>query len=321
MATDYAKEISVITQMVEQMVPSAVVELIHFLGVHVEKVLPYPYGYEVVGISKVANVSAEDLLLANLVYELTAYNRTTKAKACTSIVARAENSTLFHGRNMDYGSSIPGMTEVLQNLTFIADFQDNGETIYTGTTFAGFVGLPSGQKPKQFTITVNERDEGDLWMNAVEALIAGTHGTVSLLIRDVLADPEMDFKMASERLITAPLITSSYIIVGGVEPNEGVVITRGRSSAKDVWWLGSNGSWFLVETNYDHWTAPPSSDDRRDPAIKGMREMGQSRVGTPGLFTVFSTPPVLNDGTTHTVIMSAAYPELYSSWVRHYHGN
>ena len=27
----------------------------------------------------------------------------------------------------------------------------------------------------------------------------------------------------------------------------------------------ANGSWFILETNYDHWKPPPSFDDRRTP--------------------------------------------------------
>ena len=38
----------------------------------------------------------------------------------------------------------------------------------------------------------------------------------------------------------------------------------------------SNGTWFLVETNYDNWQDPPFFDDRRTPATKCMNKMTQA---------------------------------------------
>ena len=54
------------------------------------------------------------------------------------------------------------------------------------------------------------------------------------------------------------------------------MITRSRAGAVDVWDIGTaNSTWFLVETNYDHWLPPLFLDDRRTPAIKCMNEMTQ----------------------------------------------
>ena len=188
--------------------------------------------------------------------------------------------------------------------------------IFAGTTFVGMVGLMTGQRPHAYTITLDERDQGDWWMNALEALTAGTHGVAAFHIRDTLADTSLSFEDAIEKLGYEPLVAPCYLIVGGVGPEEGVVITRNRIAALDIWRLNSfEGRWFLVETNYDHWVAPPTSDDRRDPAIKAMNETGRADVSTQSLFHVLSTPPVLNDGTTYTVTMAASIPELYNSWI------
>ena len=191
-------------------------------------------------------------------------------------------------------------------------------TCSAGTTFAGFVGLLTGQRPHAYTITLDQRNEGDWWMNALEALAVGTHGVASFHIRDTLADSSLGFEDAVEKLAYEPLVAPCYLIVGGVGSTEGVVITRNRIAALDIWRVnGFEGQWFLVETNYDHWEPPPKSDDRRDPAIKAMNEIGQSNVNTSSLFHVLSTPPVLNSGTTYTVTMAASIPELYNVWIRH----
>lgn len=35
------------------------------------------------------------------------------------------------------------------------------------------------------------------------------------------------------------------------------------------------GRWYVLETNYDHWTAPLFLDDRRTPAMKCMNQTTQ----------------------------------------------
>lgn len=51
---------------------------------------------------------------------------------------------------------------------------------------------------------------------------------------------------------------------------QGCVITRYRDGF-DLLELGKLSpypNWFLVQTNYDHWTSPPVYDDRRTPAVR-----------------------------------------------------
>lgn len=311
---DYSAELPLLLQAIKQMVPPVAVDLADIIGDGIEKYIPYPYNEELLGIKQnVKGIGLGEVVLGNIVYEVTAFGHG-NSKACTSIVAEAENGTIYHGRNLDYS-----FTDVLRNMTIICDFQSNGTTLYTGTTFAGYVGLLTGQKPHGFTISLDERDQGDWWMNALEALVAGTHGITSFFIRDTLGNPDMDFEkavyaLANEQAFIAP----SYLIVGGMGPRQGAVITRDRITALDVWMIDAfNGRWYLVETNYDHWEPPPAGDDRRDPAEKAMNETGRANIDGPALFNVLSTPPVLNDGTSYTAIMSASIPGLYNTWIRH----
>ena len=269
-----------------------------------------------VGIADAANITVSDVILGNVLYELTAYSDKKSGhgapKMCTSIVAQTINGTIYHGRNLDY--SFP---DLLRDLTIVVDFEQDGKVVYTGTTFAGIVGLYTGQKPNAYTVSVDQRNQGSWWMNAIEALLAGTHGITALNIRDAVADKEMTFETVVDFLATGRLIAPSYIIVGGTKAGEGVVITRDRTAAKDLWRLDpDNGRWYLVETNYDHWQPPPTSDNRRDPAIKAMDETTHAGLNATSLFKVMSTPPVLNSGTTYTVVMSAAMPDVYNAWVR-----
>ena len=94
------------------------------------------------------------------------------------------------------------------------------------------------------------------------------------------------------------LIAPAYFIVGGLERNEGIVITRNQVALIDEWRLNDKSSgienWFLVETNYDHWLPPPSNDDRRTPAIREMNRTTQLNLNYDTMFDVLSTKPVCN---------------------------
>ena len=310
-ALDHASVITELLSQVMDRLPEAVVKLVNDMDINVADLLPYPYGVELVGLARVANVSEKDALLANMLYELTAYNRSSAAKACTSIIAQVADGNVIHARNFDYGFS-----SVLRDLVIEVDFLENGMVVYTGTTFAGLVGLPSAMKLGAFTISIDERNSGTIWENAFEGLIAGTHGIAQLVVRDLVANPLTDFNMAVEILANTPLITTIYAIMSGDgQGGQGVVMTHGRPNAIDMWWLGTNNSWFLVETNYDHWKAPPAGDDRRDVAIKGIMDTGRAKMSVATILDVLSIPPVLNQGTIFTNVMSL-YPQHYASWVR-----
>lgn len=314
-AEDHTKEILNLVKVIKAMVPPGTVALVSIIGEDVEKYIPFPYNLELVGIvDSIKGLTLGELILGNTLYEVTAFGDDGKpeARACTSIVAETLNGTIFHARNLDYNFG-----DVLRGLTIMVNFQQGGKTVYTGTTFAGMIGLLTGQKPHGFTISLDERDQGDWWMNALEALIAGTHGIAAFLIRDTLANPDMTFEGAVRILREEPLIAPCYIIVGGTGSKQGAVITRDRIGAVDLWFIDAfNGRWFLVETNYDHWVTPPASDNRRDPAINGMKALTRSGVGWGGLYGVLSIPPVLNNSTMYTVVMSADLPYIYTTWLR-----
>ena len=316
---DFKDEIKVLSRNVQRLVPwDGVDELIQTILAKVNEHLPYPYAEEMAGIAKAADVPLAHIMMANFMYELTAFKQvdppnSTFTKGCTTILAQSEDGTVYLARNTDYG-----LAEMFRKLTIIVDFKENGETVYTGTTFAGYVGVISGQKPNSFTMAIDERDTGDWWMNGLEALTTDIYGAVLILIRETIADPEMDFKTAIEMTAHRRMIAPSYIMFGGTEPNEAAVMTMNRASANSVWWLGTNHTWYLVETNYDHWKPPTDpTDKRRYHAINAMNSVGQDNISPETLLDVLSTEQVFNEGTIHTSVMSASDPDLYNTLIRH----
>ncbi|XP_065188773.1 N-acylethanolamine-hydrolyzing acid amidase-like [Sycon ciliatum] len=262
------------------------------------------YVAEMTALAKTWNISVGYVVAANLIYDFTA--------ACTSIVMQAENGTILHGRNLDY--SFGG---VLRNVTYIGDFQRGGKTAYKLTTYGGYFGALSGMRPGGFTVTVDERDQGAVWENIAMALFDRKSDPLGFFVRETLDTDGIDFVQAVETLSTTPLIAPVYLIVGGVTPGQGAVITRDQLGAIDTYYLDADkGRWYVLETNYDHWKPPPKTDDRRDPAEKILNAAGRSQVGYALLQKVLNTPPILNSHTTYTVLMSAAHPDDYKSWVQ-----
>ncbi|XP_077582484.1 N-acylethanolamine-hydrolyzing acid amidase-like [Stigmatopora nigra] len=269
-----------------------------------EFILPKPYGDEIRGLASHFGLTLSDTIMLNLAYEVTAF--------CTSIVAQDNDGKIYHGRNLDYPHA------VLRNLTVNVIFKKNGKISYIGTTFAGYVGLWTGQSPYKFTVSGDQRGSDhwwDFWKNLVSAFLL-KRKPVSWLMREILEEAE-DFQVAVLHLSKIPIITGVYYIVGGVKAGEGVVITRDREGPADIWPLDLlYGQWFRVETNFDHWLPSPAKDHRREMAEKALNATGQDHINMYSLYQVLSMPPVCNGVTVYTTLMSAATPEKYTTLVR-----
>ncbi|XP_008277445.1 N-acylethanolamine-hydrolyzing acid amidase [Stegastes partitus] len=299
---DYLRKAA--AEVIDTTVPKWVHHAVTPIVESLEKYIPQPYAGEIRGLAKHMGGNLADTVILNFAYEITAF--------CTSIIAQDKNGLLYHGRNLDYPHS------VLTNLTVNVVFLKNGKVAYTGTTFAGYVGLWTGQSPYKFTISGDQRDSEhwwNWWKNFVSAFMFH-RSPVSWLFRETLADAE-DFQDAVMRLSKTPLIAGVYYIVGGVRAGEGVVITRDRGGAADIWPLDPvNGYWYRVETNFDHWLPTPAWDHRREAANKALNATGQDHINMETLYQVLSLPPVCNSITVYTTVMSAAAPEKYNTLVR-----
>ncbi|XP_036383023.1 N-acylethanolamine-hydrolyzing acid amidase-like isoform X1 [Megalops cyprinoides] len=267
-----------------------------------EKYIPQPYVKEIQGMASFYGAGIADIVLLNFAYEITAF--------CTSVVAQDTKGHLYHGRNLDYPH-----VDILRNLTIDILFIKYGEVAFRGTSFAGYIGLWTGQKAKKFTISGNERSQGHWWENVISAFLLKS-SPVSWLVRETLEEAE-DFQDAVIRLSKVPIITDVYYIVAGVWPAEGVVVTRNRRGPADIWSLDTlHGKWYRVETNYDHWIPPPHGDDRRTPTMTALNATGQENIDLDTMYQVMSGTPTCNGITVYTTVMSAVTPEKYKTVVR-----
>ncbi|XP_067846414.1 N-acylethanolamine-hydrolyzing acid amidase-like isoform X3 [Heptranchias perlo] len=277
---DAAEVQRIVRHVISSIVPKWVIPIIEQFEAQLGLILPQPYETEIQGICKALGLSLGDGLLINLAYEISDF--------CTSIVAQDSRGNIYHVRNLDFEFS-----DILRSLTVDLQFVKNGQIIYTGTTFIGFVGLWTGQSPNKFTISGNARVKGEWWKTLIAALLKRSPPP-SWLIRDTLLEAA-DFQAALMKLANNPITANVYYILGGVKPNEGVIITRNLDGPVDIWPLiPMKGQWYRVETNYDHWTTPPPFDDRRTPAIRALNTTGQDNINLHTLFKVLSVKPVLN---------------------------
>eukprot|EP01084_Bolivina_argentea_P202457 345917_1 len=263
-----------------------------------------PYKSEIKYFANCTGIPLGGVVVTNLLYDMTAF--------CTSIVAEDENGNIFHGRNLDYGA-LP----LMRNMTFNAHFTNNaanGQILYSTTMVFAYAGTWTGMRPDKFSISQDERDQGDIVAN-----IKGIHDDFyppSWLIRDLVSNKNgniLSYNDALNALINTKLMAPVYFIIGGTKYPEGAVVTRNQTYSFNLWPLETSYlGWYDVETNYDWWVPPPKRDDRRDPAIKNMNDMGQNNLTAMGLYNVLSQPPVLNDGTLYTSIMSASNASLYT---------
>lgn len=311
---DYASLYPALMKVMYSHVPKQLVDMVTKITEKLDDYIPPPYADEIRGIAMAANVTTGETLMGNMMYDFTAFQRRKKDMkgACTSILAVDANGTVYHGRNLDYTFG-----DILRNFTITVEFRrSDGHLVFTGTTFAGLVGIITGVRPNGISITLNQRNSGHWWENVMMALKTRLKGFVSFVLRDVLANESMSYKMALAHLSQTPMIAPCYIILGGVKPMEAAVITRDRLKARDVW-IMQPGQWYLVETNYNHWEPVPSSDDRRGPATAALVRVGQPGISAKTLYRILSIPPILNNKTSYTVVMSAGKPDVYRAVIRY----
>jgi len=271
---------------------------------------PYEYAQEIMGCAEQLGFPYGYLALFNLGYEV--------SDACTSIVAQGTDGKIYHARNLDFWAGM-GFTDTLKELAVMLDYQKGGKTVFTSVSFAGMVGVLSGFKSGEFSVTVDTRFYPggivQLFYEVIAAIEEKNSSLVTFLLRDVF-EQENDYNSALNNLVNGELIADVYYIIAGSSANQGAVISRNRTGADDVWVLQSPQRWYEVETNYDHWNPAPWFDDRRGPANNAMNSMGLSNLSLQNLFDVLTVKPVFNLQTTYTILSCPASGE-FSAYTRY----
>ncbi|KAG8292192.1 N-acylsphingosine amidohydrolase activity protein [Homalodisca vitripennis] len=169
----------------------------------------------------------------------------------------------------------------------------------------------------RFSLSVNERFISNGGYVGLVEWILGRRDLawLGLLTRRVMQTAQ-SYQQAQDMLASTPLVAPVYFILAGNASHQGCIITRGRSSF-DIWPLGSrhkgqSGDWYLVETNFDHWSQTPFYDHRREYAVQCMDQAGQQKP-LQTLYSVLSTRPVLNKDANSCSVFRKAKSEALAA--------
>uniref|UniRef100_A0A8C1TWA8 Acid ceramidase n=1 Tax=Cyprinus carpio TaxID=7962 RepID=A0A8C1TWA8_CYPCA len=198
--------------------------------------LPQPFSDEIKGIAAVSGIPLGEITLFNIFYEV--------FTVCTSIVAEDFNGNIYHARNLDFGlfmgwdrqNKTWTLTEKLKPLVVNVNFQRGNKTVFKSTNFAGYVGILTGIRPGEFSLTMNERFNFDGgYVGILEWILGWRDGMwMGFLTRKVLENAT-SYEDAKDQLSLTKLLAPAYFILGGNRTGQGCVITRTRINTLDIW--------------------------------------------------------------------------------------
>lgn len=276
------------------------------------KRMPAEYAQEMQGVARGSMLDIGDVVLYNIFYELFTF--------CTSIVAQDTQGNVFHGRNLDFGL-LPAynfsahewdLTTLLRPLTVSVDFVQDGALLYRSVHFVGYVGILSAMRPGGYAVTVDDRFDDSFDAGLIQWIKNPSDPAqfFGLVLRNLFASTA-SYDAAIPVLQDTQLISPIYFIVSGAATAEGAVVTREKNVTLSIATLQSQldvGTFYLVETNYDHYynDAPaPWYDQRRYAAMQCLNATTASGLDWSSLYNVLYTKPVRNQLTTYTILMSA----------------
>ena len=279
--------------------------IITALGYYEQLVYSHENCYEeLLGVAKYSELTFGEVFLINFIYEIFA--------SCTSIISINSEGHIIHSRNLDYV-----FKDILANLTVRFKFWRNGTLLYEGDGEAGYLGLVTGLRHNGFGVSINERKKGDPLLTIYEVLFKKTF-SVPYFIRKVLENAET-FDQAVEMFSKEEFGAPCYLIVSGVNKDEGVVITRDRYGVNNISRIDTmvKDQWFIVQTNYDRNLPDPASDYRRIPAEMKMKALGRDGANETSIFDeVLNQVPNMRPNTILTSVMSAQTGQFNTTiWV------
>ena len=229
---------------------------------------------------------------------------------CTSVVAERPDGAIVLGRNLDWNLPPP-----VRALLIDIDFVKGGKKIFRATGAAGisgvingmsYSGAAGGREGNGWAASIDARGKGGKLLPNILQALKEQSMTPTQHLRKVL-EATADFEHAVGLLSETAQIDENYFIVAGTRSGEGAVLARGREKAVDVWRLNSNDKadpdgWFRLQTNYDHWSPAPTSDDRRSPGIAHMKAVGRDGLSEATMSSVMQTWPTFNEHTDYSLI-------------------
>ncbi|TNV77093.1 hypothetical protein FGO68_gene7739 [Halteria grandinella] len=247
--------------------------------------------YSMEALAQIIGMETHETLLVNSIVDFSSW--------CTSIVARMENGTIIHARNLDF--DYPSM---MVHLVYKALIKKDGRIVAEAAAIAGYIGFYTGLRYDTFTVSYNVRmerlNQSDILKNIDYELKSGVLPAQQLIQRALLESTSYD--EAVSLIVYHPVNTPCYIILGGKARNEGIVITRDRDRLNQTMSLNFK-RWFVAQTNKDWWRAP---DPRYQATEERLQNLTQAGVNPESLVSeVLRANGVLQSITIFQAAMSA----------------
>jgi len=152
----------------------------------------------------------------------------------------------------------------------VGEFYRNGKLLYTGEIVAGYLGLNTALAHGKFSISLNSRTHPP---NSIANLMSGNYLPIAYEIRKAL-EVQPDFASVVKHFEQLKLPTNAYITIGGLQGNEGIVLTRDENGVFDSIVL-SESRWFVIVTNWDRNALEPVYDVRKTIGILRVSAIGE----------------------------------------------
>ncbi|WP_298544621.1 C45 family autoproteolytic acyltransferase/hydolase [uncultured Aquimarina sp.] len=171
-----------------------------------EQLVSEEYLKEIDGIATICDFSPDQILIANLYYDLLKFYL-----GCTAF-AVYNGTEILHSRNLDWHTK----NDLLSKYSRVFDFQKNGKTVFKSIGWPGFIGVLSGTKPGKFSSTLNAVSSND------SPEIAAP---ISFLLRDILCSCNT-FEEAKNKIEHTVIMSDCLILLSGIKKEDKAVIER-----------------------------------------------------------------------------------------------
>ena len=176
------------------------------IGLYKQAIISKDYLNEIDFIASISNYSPDEVLIANLYYDVLKFYF-----GCTAF-AFEHQGKIMHARNLDWWTE----NHLLSKHSKVFDFQRNGNTVFKTVGWVGFIGALSGIKPQKFSLTLNAVLSNDSPELATP---------ISFLLRDIL-NSSNTFDEAKKKLEATTIASDCLILLSGIQADELAVIER-----------------------------------------------------------------------------------------------
>ncbi|CAK9052177.1 unnamed protein product [Durusdinium trenchii] len=235
---------------------------------------------ELKGLAEAAQVPLQALCSLSLQYE--AYC------ACTAVAARVEDGSIALARTLDW--EFPQ----LKALNIDVRVFRGRQLLYVATTWAGYIGILTAQRPERYAAAVNFREPSETSEVKVDALPVG------LALRSVLERNE-NYADFLKDIASIPVMAPFYCLVASTSgaaqiTRDGLTEIKRRVLAED--------QLYLVQANMDHWDNDMANDNQqsleRCKLVEEMLQLPLTRgyVEEDELWSILWKHPIYEKGIT-----------------------